>query len=393
MAGVVVAAQADDPTTPSTPATEQVLLPAPDPQAPTSRGTFISDPHGQIETIAATGHLVAWSVRTPADRLRTSNADIDRASPLELPQHSQVVVVDERGGAPLVVDVGATWVSRLRMLRGAGGDAEPQVVIDACRDRSERRCTAQLLTLTPSAPVRVIARADASNLITAALAGRVDQGRRLILGKHRGHGYAAGKCLPRISITKVDGTDRRTLPPVIYASDKANRCYGLDHVELHGRYAAAYVNSQDPKAFPDATGIDLTTVAVLDVDGGPSAKWRAVQYPYRYSDYASGIELGPATTDSAMYWEELDTDEEVSYSLQLVALPRDVLADPTATTPTTSKPVVLNGSANPCDIAATVDAIYELENDRCSAFGGFGEHRGGTIRRVTSPEFTPEPDG
>jgi hypothetical protein len=44
------------------------------------RGVFIKDPEGQVERIAASGHLVAWSVRTPADTIRESTDEFRRNS-------------------------------------------------------------------------------------------------------------------------------------------------------------------------------------------------------------------------------------------------------------------------------------------------------------------------
>src|SRR4051812_31617812 len=126
--GGVLAGAADDggpsPAGRRPPASEHVV---PD---PTQRGVFVDDPKGQIERIAAIGHLVAWSVRTPADRL-WEEPDPDSyyypVRPLVLPARSRVVVADERGGQRLRLDLGKQWVNRLRMLRGPGGDAEPQL--------------------------------------------------------------------------------------------------------------------------------------------------------------------------------------------------------------------------------------------------------------------------
>jgi hypothetical protein len=366
---------------------ERVLLGAPDPHGPTRRGVFVDDPRGQIERIAAIDHLVAWSVRTPADRLREDDADLDAVSPLRLPERSVVMVVDERGGAPLRLDLGRRWVSRMRMLHGPDGDARPQLAVESCVDRRARHCTTQLVTLA-AGPLRTVGRGTGP-AAAAAVAGRIDGGRRVIVGRHRGHAGGAGGCVPRLSIADLDGTGRRLLPAVAFDGGLYPRCTGFDHAELHGRYALAWI---DGKAVgKDLGGLAGTTVAALDVDAGPRARWRAVQWPYRYSDGSTGLEIGPAVTPSALYWEELD-DEDGVFSLKLVALPRDLLHAPRrGRTPTTADPITPKATTA-CDLAATTDALYELVDARCRPWPDLGGPVGGAIRRITNPVFRPDAD-
>jgi hypothetical protein len=369
------------------PSTEHVLLGAPDPRAPTQRGTFIDDPQGQIERIAAVGHMVAWSVRTPADGLPKDDDVIDVSKPESLPERSTVVVVDERGGAPLRLDLGKRWVSRLRMLRGPHGDVEPQLAIEACVDRRARHCTSRLVTLA-AGPLRVVARSTGPRAAAAA-AGRIDRGRRVLVGRERGHAGGAGGCAPRLSLARPDGSHRHVLPAVRFASGLYAHCTRFDHAELHGRYAFAWVDGKSEGQ--DFGEIDGTTVAALDVDAGPRARWRAVQWPYRYPDGSTGWEIGPAVTDSAMYWEELDEEVGV-YSLELVALPSDVLhARVDGTTPTISDPITPHASTA-CDLAATDDAVYELLNVRCHPLSDAGRSGAGAIHRIVNPAFRPDTD-
>jgi hypothetical protein len=360
------------------PATERVLLGAPDPRAPTQRGVFVKDPRGQIEQIAATGRLVAWSVRTPADRLRKDNGDFTATSPLRLPERSSVVVADERGGAPLTIALGRTWVRRMRMLRAAGG--RPQLAIETCTDRKAKRCAAQLVTLT-ARPLRVADRSTGQEA-REGVAGLVDGGRRVIAGPRRG-------CIPRLSIAALDGSDRHQLPPVRYADDLYHHCTGFERAELHGRYVFAWVDGKSTGR--DIGEIDGTTVAALDAGAGPTARWRAVQWPYRYTAGSVGNEIGPGITGSAMYWEELNEDG-TTYSLERVALPRDVLHAPVrGKTPTGAEPIAPHATGA-CDVAATDDAVYELANIRCSPFSDLGAPVGGAINRIVNPVFTPDDD-
>jgi hypothetical protein len=110
---------------------------------------------------------------------------------------------------------------------------------------------------------------------------------------------------------------------------------------------------------------------------------------WRGTDGGSAIGIGPAATDQALYWEEYDSVEELIYSLNQVALPRDIEREPTIDTPNTSKPIAPD-AGEVCDIAATDGAIYELANPRCAL--GYGDGRSGEIRRVVKPEFRPQED-
>jgi hypothetical protein len=334
VAGVACGADGTD----DRPPTEHVLLAAPDPHAPTQHGVFVDDPQGQIERIAAVDHLVAWSVRTPADRLREDDADLDVASPLRLPER--------------------------------------------CVDRGARHCTTQLVTLAVG-PLRVVRRATGPS----AVAGRIG-GRRVIVGSHPGHGGGAGGCAPRLA--NLDGTARRSLPAVQFDGGLSTHCTRFDHAELHGRYAFAWIDGKAEEQ--DLTGLEGTTVAALDVDAGPRARWRAVQSPYRSSTGSTGWEIGPAVTESAMYWEELDDESNTITSLQLVALPRDLLHAPQpGTTPTTAAPITPN-TTTACDLAATTDAVYELADARCRPLPDTGGPVGGAIHRITHPAFRPAGD-
>ena len=373
---------------PQRPPTEHVLLGPPDPQAGTQRGVFLRDPRGQVERIAAGGRLVAWSVRTPADLLPAEDANGSTDTPRRLPERSIVVVADERGGAPVTVDLGRRWVRQLRMLRGPRGDAEPQLAVEACADRAARRCAAQLVTLAAATPPLRIAGRATGRTADAAVAGRVDAGRQVIAAAGRGHAGGPGGCAPRLTLARLDGTHRRALPAIRFGDTLYTRCTRFDRAELHGRYVFAWIDGKATGSDADA-GEQGTTVVALDTGAGSSARWRAVQAPYRYSDGSTGYELGPAITDTAMYWEETDEDERIA-SLELVALPRDVLHAPVpGTTPTTADPIAPD-DVSACDLAATDDAVYELANVRCSPFDGGSA--GGVIHRVVAPAFRPGDD-
>jgi hypothetical protein len=362
---------------PPAPPAEHPLLGAPDPAKPTERGVFIKDPEGQVERIAAGGHLVAWSVRTPADTIRESTDEYGQLPPVRLPASSKLVIVDERGGSPLTVDLGSRWVSRLRMIRGAGGPAEPQLAIETCPTREESSCESELLTLTPDAPIKVTARhggADAA----AAVEGYLDSGRHLDVAAKQ-----SKSCRPRLSIRDSRGASR-TLPRLGKRHRTYPRCKGLVHRFIFGNYAFVTVRREDPKHDFTADflyGIDLTK--------GAEARWRSIYAPYSYSPGSVGLALGPGVTDRALYWETTDGETELTYSLDQVVLPRDIERYPGRNTPTTTDPIAPN-SADACDIVATDSAIYELANPRCSSFPGRGT--GGEIRRLVNPKFRPADD-
>lgn len=358
---------------PTPPATERPLLGAPDPAGPTQRGVFLKDPKGQVERLAAGGYLVAWSVRTPADAHRNRGGEWF-ASPRAMPKSSKVVIVDERGGAPLSVELGRRWVAQLRLVRGPGGPAEPQLAVRSCASRTEKRCTDELIALTADTPPQVAGRTTGVDA-TAALEGRLDSGRRL--------GADGKSCAARLSVREPDGT-RRTLPPLPGRDREYTRCRGLSALLIHGRYAFASVMREWPRYSFDAEffyGIDLAA--------GPSARWTEVARPYRGTEGGSAIGIGPAVTDQALYWEEYDSVEELIYSLHQVALPRDIEREPTIDTPNTTEPIAPD-AGEVCDIAASDGAIYELANPRCAL--GYGDGRSGEIRRVVNPEFRPQED-
>jgi len=359
---------------PNVPPTERPLLSAPDPAKPTERGVFLADPKGQVERIAAGGHLIAWSVRTPADTIRESGGEFGQLPPVRMPTSSKLVIVDERGGTPLIVELGRRWVSHLRMIRGSGGPAEPQLAIETCPTRKESGCQAELLTVTPDAPLTVTARNGGAEA-AAAVRGYLDSGRRLKLAANQ-----RTSCSPRLSVRDRSGT-ALTLPRLRERSRTYPRCGGLVSRFIFGNYAFITVHREDPK-------LDFTADILygIDLTKGSKARWRAVYAPYRVTPGSAGVALGPGVTDRALYWEETDDSTELTYSLNQVALPRDIERDPTRDTPTTSDPIAPD-SADACDVAATDSAVYELANPRCSVFPGHGTR--GAIRRIVNPDFRP----
>ncbi|MDA0136956.1 hypothetical protein [Solirubrobacter deserti] len=351
------------------PATERPLLGAPDLAGPTHRGVFLEDPKGQVERIAAGGHFVAWSIRTPADKRHGGYDDVE---PKTLPRASKVVVADERTGTTLSVDLGRRWVSTLRMIRGAGGPAEPQLAIESCRTLEPSSCTAELLTLTPEPPLRVTARTRGA-AAEAAVDGRLDSGR--VLGV-----ASRGKCSARLTVREVDGRTR-TLPALPARDPQYRRCRGLNGWMIHGRYAFASVRREDPRHNLEADffyALDLSAAA---------PRWAEVARPYNGTDGGAALDIGPGLTDGALYWETYDSVEERIYSLTQVALPRDIETEATAATPNQSEPIAPD-KGGACDIAATDAALYELANPRCAL--DYGEGSRGEIRRLVNPEFRPQ---
>jgi hypothetical protein len=359
---------------PNAPPTEHPLLSAPDPAKPTERGAFLNDPKGQVERIAAGGHLIAWSVRTPADTIRESGGEFGQLPPVRMPTSSKLVIVDERGGTPLTVELGRRWVSKLRMIRGGGGPAEPQLAIKTCPTRKESGCRAELLSVTPDAPLKVTARIGGADA-AAAVHGYLDTGRRLEVAANQ-----RTSCRPRLTVRDRNGAVL-TLPRLPERSGSYPRCRGLVGRFIFGNYAFITVQRENPK-------LDFTadTVYGIDLTKGSNARWRAVYAPYRVTPGSAGVALGPGVTDRALYWEETDDSTELTYSLNQVALPRDIERDPTRDTPTTSDPIAPD-SADACDVAATDSAIYELDNPRCSIFPG--HQAAGAIRRIVNPSFHP----
>lgn len=365
---VVAMAGCGEEREPAAPPTERPLLNAPDPAGPTERGVFLKDSKGQVERLAAGGTLVAWSVRTPADPPR--NLAEGPGTPKTLPETSKVVIADERGGAPVTVDLGRRWVARLRMVRGPGGPAEPQLAVRSCVTRTEQRCTDELIGLTAETPPQITGRTRGA-AATDALEGHLDSGRRL---------DADGRsCAARLSVREADGTTR-ALPKLPKRDREYTRCKRLTSWLIRGQYAFASVWREAPR-YDHADffyGIDLAA--------GPSARWTEVARPDRGTDGGGALGIGPAVTDVALFWETYDTVEERILSLDQVALPRDIQREPTGRTPNTSDPIAPDAGAV-CAVAATDGALYELANPRCAY--GYGNGRGGEIRRLVNPEFRP----
>ena len=362
----------------SAPPTERPLLGPPDPAGPTERGVFLKDPDGQVEAIAAGGHLVAWTVRTPADAIPVDeNERGPEGRPTRLPTSTKIVIADERGGAPITVSLGRRWVSRLRMVRGAGGPAEPQLALESCASRARSSCEAELLTLTPAAPLKVTARSGGPDA-SAAVDGFLDSGRRLDVAARKRR-----SCAARLSVRETETGRARALPPLPKRDRTYTRCDGLIRRLIFGNYAFAWVKRTAPR-----NDFEAHFVYGIDITAGPSARWRQVYRDYRYTPGSVGFAIGPAATDSALYWEETDSEAESTYSLEQVALPRDVQRDRSADTPSVEP--IAPGAGDTCDIAATDDAIYELANPRCTIW--YGQGKSGDIRRIVNPGFQPHPD-
>ncbi len=292
---------------PPDPAT-RVLLPAPAPGGPTARGTFVRDPQGGLEQLAATGHLVAWTVRTPADRLPRSDHDYEVSGPLTLPHRTRLVVVDERGGPALEVDLGHRWVASLVGLRGAAGARSPQLALRTCADLAGHNCAAELLTLTPSAPLRITARGRGT-LAESAASGRIDSGHRLLVGP----APSGRPCAPALRIARLDGSAPRTLPAITLDRPAYPICTRLADATIFGRYVFVTLDGHtQPSPETGDESLDGTTVVAFDLDAGPRARWHAVQHPYSYTPGGTSLALGPAITDRAMYWEATSDGQQLA---------------------------------------------------------------------------------
>jgi hypothetical protein len=349
------------------PSAERPLLGAPDPSGPTTRGVYLQDLHGQVESLAAGGHLVAWTVRTPADG---TDYGVTSSHPIRWPASTELVVADERGGTPMTIDLGRRWVSGMRMLRGARGPAEPQLAVRSCGSHRRASCRVELLTLTPAAPLKVVARRVGGAEAAAAYAGTLDGGRRLAIAT------GGTSCRQRLRV------GARMLPPLPAHEDGGYpHCVGVVDRLIAGRYAFVWIHRTAP-----AHHFETHVVYGIDLAGGARAAWHDVQHPFRGSDGSTGIAAGPAVTDRALYWEELDEDG-TGYSLEQVALPRDVRHGRDGNTPMTAPPIA-PGSRDVCDIAATDDAVYQLANQRCAVWGG--DRNAGAIQRVVAPRFHPD---
>ncbi len=369
LAGCAEAGSARAPTPP--PATERPLLDAPDPAGPTQRGVFLKDPKGQVQRIAAGGHLVAWSVRTPAARRH----DDDYGRPQVLPRTSKVVIADERGGPVLTVGLGRRWVSQLRMIRGVDGPSEPQLAVTACRTRRTSSCRNELLTLTAEPPLRILRRRGGTEA-TAAIKGQLDSGRWL---RSRNH-----TCAAELTVREVVGGAIRTLPALPATDEEYTRCERLGSLRIYGRYVFAGVLRTDPKL-----DFEAEFLYGIDLSAGASARWTEIARPYTGTDGGATVPLGPVITDNALFWEPYDTVEESVYSLQRVVLPRDLQLPQSAETANTSDPIVPDAS-DACDIAASDSALYELTSPHCAL--GYSNGRS-EIRRLVNPEFHTSLDG
>lgn len=384
---IATVAGAEEPPATSTtpPPTERVLLGAPDPAGPTARGVFLADPEGQIEHLTAGDHLVAWSVRTPADPLdktiRDPNGEQER--PYRFPTSSRIVVVDERGGAPLTVDLGRRIVIGLDFKHGIGGTAEPRVVVDSCSSRKTRSCTTEVLQFTPQAPLSVARRITGK---AARAAARSDVGRTVVAERIRkGRGGKPVSCVPRLRVRdEAAGTTTR-LPAIPDRSGLYPMCVGFEQAFVTGTTVLAYVRRADPEY-----GFEGDVVYAFELGRSGSGRWRDIAYPYRYTDGSTGYAFGPGITSGALYWEEVDGEGGVTYSLGRVRLPDDIRSAPKARAPVESDPIAPD-TLNACAIAATESAIYELGNPRCAWEDGYGTGPAGEIRRVVNPGWRPEP--
>ncbi len=360
------AALASAQTTPA-PATEQVLLGAPDPSGPTTRGVFLADPAGQIEHLVAVGHLLAWTVRTPGD-----TRDPARPSrPKTLPATTRVVIVDERGGAPLTVDYPGRWISGLQAFRGPTGPADPRIAVRNCSSRKASSCKVEVLALTPNAPLTLASRRS-DRLAAPALRGRVDSGRELVVGQRARQGKRRA-CLPRLSIREISGGDLRQLRMLPRDPDY-RFCFGLGRAFIFGRYAFAEVDRGDSR-FTGGPRI----LYRLDLSGGPQARWHDLGRTFSETEYTDYVTIGPGVTDAALFFETAATDEITVVDLARIS--HQSSTPPQRARAAEALSTATNGPA--CAIAATDDAIYELTSPRC----GFGTGVAGAIHRAVNPAF------
>ena len=359
------------------PPAEDVLIGAPDIDGPTSRQVFLRDPAGQVDRIAAGDHLVAWTVRTPADGTRPGG---DEPDPVVFPNATKVVVVDERSLARVTLDYPGRWVDAMRFVHGPSGLDDTQLAVHSCSSRKTASCTSELISISSGRTVAVARRSQGPDA-DGALRGQYDGGKRLLAGEHP----PRGACVPRLSVEDATTGDVRHLP-ALPADGGFPKCTGLSRLMLDGHYAFAWIDGDEPKF-----GWSRTVVFGLDLLGGSRARWRGVQTPYRYTDGSTGYAIGPAVGRDDLVWEELDDDQR-SYSLSRVELPRDVRQDiEVGTTPTQSDSVAPSVD-DVCDLVSSGDAIYELANPRCAALGSVGS-AGAVIRRVVNPVWAAEPTG
>lgn len=344
------------------------LLGAPAPAGPTARGVYVQDPEGQIEQLTARGQLVAWTVRTPADALPSGGID---GRPRRLPTTTTVVIAEERGGPPATVELKGRWVRRLHLVRGTRG--EPQLAVESCTTHATSSCVAELLSLTPTTPPTVAGRTRGA-AARAAVLGLRDSGRRLAVATRRPRKV----CTARLTVREQDGSTRR-LPRLPKRDAAYPRCEGLSDWWISGTHVFAGVDRSNPEHH-----LDAEIVYGLDLAAGPAARWHELYAPYRSSDGSAGLTAGPAVTDAALFYEELDDESELAHSLSRITLPGGDLQ-------VTDEPVA-PGAADTCHIAATDTAIYELSNPRCAIFQDLADGTGGQIARIVNPAFKPPED-
>lgn len=369
-------ARADEPPALPGPAAEQVLLPAPDPAAPTARGVFVRDPEGQILDLAAAGHLVGWTVRTPAAPLIADDGD----RRFTMPTGSAVIVADERGGPALRIDYPGMGISDIKMLAaGPGGPAAPQLAVVSCSSAKASSCRAELLTLTPAAPVSVVERTTGT---LADVAEWTSGGKRLII-KRRTNPARAASCKAPVRLADMATGKTRRLPDVPLRDEDHPRCRGVSTGWIAGRFALIEVLRLDPEY-----SIDADYVYALDLTAkGKQRRWRLIDQTGSYTD-GSGANwsIGPAINGETLYWERVDSESTSAYRLTRWQLPAALLPGAAGRRGRSAGEPVSPDGANPCAIAATDDAIYELSNPRCAVVTT-DDSAPSEIRRVANPAF------
>lgn len=306
-------------------------------------GVVVRDPSGSIDLIAAGGHQVAWTVRTPPDRLEPPE-DAEGPPPYRWPRSTRLVVADERTGRTRDLDLGIGWVSRLRVFRGPRD--EPLAAFRRCPQRRDR-CTNAVVAL--GARLRIDADAD-PRAAQAAADGRRDRGRTLA---------ASGRACD--ATLTVDGRRLPRLPAV------GDRCLALTPLAVVGRHVLVSRLTEERRL-----RFEHENVFALDLEA-PSPRWRAVANPYNASGGSTGLAAGPAITDEALVYELLD---DGAWRLDRVAL-----RDGARTVAAPIEP----GSPDACDLVATDAALYELASSRCA--WDPSQTGGAVIRRTTAPRW------
>jgi hypothetical protein len=243
--------------------------------------------------------------------------------------------------------------------------------VESCTGRKRASCSADLLTLTTVAPPTVAARTRGADA-RAAVLGELDGGRRVVAptrARRRG-------CDARLTV-RAPGARPLRLPRLSKRDATYKRCGGLNDWWIFGTHVFATVSRSAPKLHFDADFL-----YGLDLSGGSAARWRELYRPYRSTDGSVGLTAGPATTDGALFYEELDHETEAPYWLSRITLPGGALG-------VTDAPIA-PGATGTCHIAATDAAVYELSNPRCAVFQGTGE--AGQINRIVNPAFAPPKD-